>query len=306
MFNVASLISHASGPPSGSLYAAEPPSPGLNFLSVPSTTSSRAAFPTLARSVPDSMDTDETNADLYPVSTPSDFRPLPLPREFTHNLTLGCTTTTTTSAEQPTATLPARISSDRTEILDHRIRAEKVNNLIACSYVEVVRMLEFGNRKTLLGHVTPSTPSSKTSENPRHSTNLAVAPFLYREIRALVEKRVEEGIYIQFRPVLKLAGIRWPQRATLTSTLFQSDLLHILINTPPTPPNVASTPNPTRSSVTTRSLSPSRALYFAAIAMGPLWADGWGEHGKHTTDNNDEQDTFVMRFILHLLNRGVE
>ncbi|KAJ3711906.1 hypothetical protein C8R42DRAFT_728232 [Lentinula raphanica] len=223
MFNVASPISHASGPPSGLMYAAEPPSPGLNFLSVPSITSSRAAFSTLARSVPDSMDTDETNADLYPVSTPSDFRPLPLPREFTHNPTLGCTTTTT-SAEQPTATLPARISSDSTEILDHRIRAEKVNNLIVCSYVEVVRVLEFGNRKTLLGHVSPSTPSSKTSENPQHSTNLAVAPFLYREIRALVEKRVEEAIYIQFRPVLKLAGIRRPQRATLTSLASQSSL----------------------------------------------------------------------------------
>ncbi|KAJ3819991.1 hypothetical protein F5880DRAFT_1615965 [Lentinula raphanica] len=245
-----------------------------------------------------------------PVSTPSDFRPLPLPRGFTHNPTLGCTTTTT-SAEQPTATLPARISSDRTEILDHRIRAEKVNNLIACSYVEVVRMLEFGNRKTLLGDVSPSTPSSKTSENPRNTVLISPSPPFLQGDSSSGREKSQRDIY----PIQTCLEARWHTLAAASDsdivgfpiksarqTLFQSDLLHILINTPPTPPNVASTPNPTRSSVTTRSLPPSRALYFAAIAMGPLWADGWGEHGEHTTDNNDEQDTFVMRFILHLLN----
>ncbi|KAJ3761095.1 hypothetical protein EV360DRAFT_38483 [Lentinula raphanica] len=137
-----------------------------------------------------------------------------LPRGFTHHPTLGfslgCTTTATSG--QPTLTFSARISLDNAEILEYKVRAGMVKNLIICSYDEVDRALGFGNRIwnkpfSLADVSSPSTPSSGTLENPHHKTNLTL---LYKATQSLVRKRVEDGVFIQSRPVSKLAGIRWP------------------------------------------------------------------------------------------------
>ncbi|KAJ3968198.1 hypothetical protein EV361DRAFT_435266 [Lentinula raphanica] len=137
-----------------------------------------------------------------------------LPRGFTHHPTLGfslgCTTTATSG--QPTLTFSARISLDNAEILEYKVRAGMVKNLIICSYDEVDRALGFGNRIwnrpfSLADVSSPSTPSSGTLENPQHKTNLTL---LYKATQSLVRKRVEDGVFIQSRPVSKLAGIRWP------------------------------------------------------------------------------------------------
>ncbi|KAJ3711909.1 hypothetical protein C8R42DRAFT_595160 [Lentinula raphanica] len=137
-----------------------------------------------------------------------------LPRGFTHHPTLGfslgCTTTATSG--QPTLTFSARISLDNAEILEYKVRAGMVKNLIICSYDEVDRALGFGNRIwnkpfSLADVSSPSTPSSGTLENPQHKTSLTL---LYKATQSLVRKRVEDGVFIQSRPVSKLAGIRWP------------------------------------------------------------------------------------------------
>ncbi|KAJ3801232.1 hypothetical protein GGU11DRAFT_675550 [Lentinula aff. detonsa] len=130
-----------------------------------------------------------------------------LPTSFTHHpqhgFSLGCTGTS-----QPTLTFSVKLSLDTAQIVEYKVRAGVVKNLVVLSYDQVDSLLGFDKPKwesPFGAGGEESVSSSADAESDQQ--NLAL---LYKASQALVRKRFDDGVFIQSRPITRLGGIDWP------------------------------------------------------------------------------------------------